>query len=192
MAASTVLQYHVSGPIVPQCNIGLSNAFVNIGVCEEGVDIILQNAVHDVKFDGGGGQDGFEAENVWLNAICTIRFALVPYAGAYVNRLRALSQAVGPGSYNNPDGVMGMPGTLFGMNSQFPSLYIPSNGSLGGLVGDPDGPWWFPTCRVIRPGDGRYNTKETRPQFEFRAINFINPTITPTIFNSALYTRTVA
>lgn len=186
MPASTTFSYHVSGPIVPQCNIGSASAWVPIGVCEEGADIDIQIAAHNVKHDGGGGQDGFEVENVWLNAIAVIRFTLVPFAGTMMNTLRARSQAItGAATGTGPtDGTMVVPGTLYGTNSYLPGLYLPSS--------DTDGPWWFRTCRVVRAGSNRVSTKESRPQFEFRAINYFNVGSVNTIAANVLYSRTVA
>lgn len=179
MAANptTTLSYHVAGAIIPACTVGSAAAYANIGICEDGADIDIQIAAHDIKDDGGGGPDGFEVENIFLNAIATVRFTLVPFAGTYVNRLRARAQAIA----GDTDGVLVAPGTLYGMNSLLVGLQLPSN--------DGDGSWRFPTCRVVRPGSNRVSTKESKLQFEFRAFGFLNPAVNTTISGVSLYTR---
>lgn len=169
------LSYHVPGPIGPMVSVGGGGSLVTVGMCEEGADIDIQIAQHDVKHDGGGGQDGFEVENVFLNAVCVVRFTLVPYDTAFVNAIRAAANA------NATAGVMPVPGTLYGMNGFLHSLFLPS--------GDADGPWRFPYCRVVRAGNNRVNTKETKPQFEFRAINWFNPASKGSIVGNTLYQR---
>lgn len=178
MPASTSFSYHVAGPIVPSCNIGSSGAFLGLGICEEGARITLQVAQSDVKHDGGGGTNGFETENIFLNAIVLIQFKLVPFGGTQVNRLRALQQA----SPLATDGVMVVPGTLYGTNGLLPSLFLPSS--------DTDGPWWFRYCRVVRAGDNTVHTKESKPEFEFRCINWFNPSVMTSIATNTLYSRT--
>lgn len=181
MPAVETLSYHVAGPVLPQAEAGLDGAYVVLGVCEEGADIALQQAVHDVKHDGAGGQDGFEAENIILNAAVTCRFSLVPYGGFQINQLRGYAQG-NPLVDSEDDGIMPMPGNLFGFNGLLPGLYLPT-------FFDPDGPWTFTNCRVVNPGSNRVSTKEVRPQFEFRAFNYVNPAENPTILGNVLYKR---
>ena len=179
MAASDTFSYHVAGPIIPQCNIGSVGAWVNIGVCEDGVDFDFQVAASDVKHDGGGGPAGFETNNIFLNAICTIRFTLVPFGGTRLNTLRTRAMAGGT------EGVMVQPGTLYGENSMYVGLYIPVS-----AVGEVDGPYRFPQCRVVRPGSLRAHTRESKPQFEFRAINYFPIAVQNTILGNTLWART--
>lgn len=187
MAAATTFSFHVQGPVVPACNIGSASAYVGIGVCEDGADIDLQVATHPIKHDGGGGPDGFEVDDIFLSMIATIRFTLVPFGGIYVNILRAMAQA---GAYtlntSGTDGLMVMPGTLYGENTKYVGLSLPV------LAGEGDGPWWFRTCRVVRPGSVKVSTKETKPQFEFRAINYFAISGANTISGNTLYSRTAA
>jgi hypothetical protein len=143
------------------------------------VDIALQQAVHDIKHDGAGGQDGFEAENIILNSAVTARFSLVPYGGALINTLRGFAQGQ---PFDLPDGIIPQPGTLFGLNNLLPGLYIPT-------FFDSDGPWTFLNCRVVNPGSNRVSTKESRPQFEFRNFNYVDPSIAATILGNVLYKR---
>lgn len=178
MPPANTLSYHVAGPIIPQCNIGVSNAFVNLGVCEDGADLDFIQAVSDIKDDGGGGPSGFEVENIFLNAVVVIRFTLVPWAGNYVNTLRAMSQA------GTTDGTMVTPGTLFGMNAKLPSLKIPVS-----ATGEVDGPWTFTTCRVVRAGSHRASTRESKLAMEFRAFNFLDPSSATSIVGKVLYAR---
>lgn len=181
MPAANTLSYHVFGPIIPQADVGSARAYVNLGVCEEGADIDIQVAKHDVKHDGGGGTDGFETDKIFLNAIVTVRFRLVPFAGNYINVLRA--RAHGSGS---TDGLMVMPGTLMGEGGFFSGLYLPVTAG-GNFEGD--GPWFFPSCDVVRPGNNRVSTKESKLDFEFRAINYFAVASSPTIFGNYLYKR---
>lgn len=178
MPAATTLSYHVAGPIIPTANVGTASAQVNLGVCEDGADLEFQQAVHDVKDDGGGGPDGYEVENIFLNAIVIIRFVLVPWAGTYINKLRAAAQATAT------DGTMTNPGTLFGTNSFLPTLKIPVSAQ------ETDGPWTFTTCRVVRAGSHRASTKESKLSFEFRAFCFLAPAVNTTINTVVLYSRT--
>lgn len=164
---ATTMSYHVNGPVVPQCNVGTANAYVPIGVCREGADISIRPLVHPIKSDGGGGQDGGAVEYIQLNAIATIRFQLVPYAGDYVNALRKASMAIAAAG---SEGVLPVPGTLFGANNFFPALYLPY-----GSAAEVDGPWWFPKCRVVNPGSNRVSTKESMPDWEFEALIYFNP-----------------
>jgi hypothetical protein len=184
MGASSTFSYHVSGGVVPQVSVGASSAYVPIGICEDGADIDIQIAAHNVKHDGGGGLDGFEVENIFLNAVCIIRFTLVPFGGSVVNALRARAEAIaGSSASAGPtDGTMVVPGTLYGTNSLLPGLYLPSL--------DVDGPWWFRTCRVVKAGSNRISTKDTKPQWEFRAINYFNVASINSISTNVLYSRT--
>lgn len=181
MAPANTLSYHVAGPIIPQASVGSANAYVNLGVCEEGADIDIQVAKHDIKHDGGGGLDGFETNKIFLNAIATIRFRLVPFAGNYINTLRSRSMAT-----SGTDGVMTQPGTLLGENGFFVGLYLPV---YAGANFEGDGPWWFRTCDVVRPGSNRVSTKETKLDFEFRAINYFVISSFTSILTNTLYSR---
>ena len=181
MAASNTLSYHVFGPIVPQANVGSASAYVNLGVCEEGADLNIQIAKHDIKHDGGGGLDGFETNKIFLNAVVTIRFRLVPFAGNYVNILRARAHA------GTTDGTMVTPGTLMGEGGFFSGIYLPVTAG-GNFEGD--GPWFFPTCDVVNPGSNRVGTKESKLDFEFRAINYFAIASFTSIVGNILYKRT--
>ena len=178
-APTTVFSFHVNGPTVPQFNIGLSGAMVPVGVCEDGVDMTFRVYTRDIKFDGAGGPEGAEAENIFLNVTCDVRFALVPYGGTYLNILRSYAQAGQPGT---ADGVMNMPGALYGLNAALPSLYIPT-------IFDVDGGYLFTTGRLTQMGDVRVGVKETKPVFNYRAFNYIDPALYNTIFDRVLYQR---
>src|SRR5687768_17283200 len=93
MAAQNTQSYHVDGPVAPQCNIGVAAAYVTLGVCQDGADITITPMTHPIKSDGGGGPEGGAVEIIQLNAIAEVRFRLVPYAGNYVNALRAIAVA---------------------------------------------------------------------------------------------------
>ena len=175
----TTFSYHIQGPVVPQFNIGLSDAWVSVGVCEDGMDLTFRVYTRDIKFDGAGGPEGAEAENIFLNVTCDVRFALVPYGGTYLNLLRSYAQVGQPGT---ADGVMNMPGTLYGLNASLPSLRFPT-------IFDPDGGYWFTTGRLTQMGDVRVGVKETKPVFNYRAFNYVDPAVNTTIFNSLLYQR---
>ena len=176
-APANILSYHVAGPILIQANIGVANAFVVVGICEDGADIDLQQMTHSIKDDGGGGPEGAEVEEIFLNAVANVRCTLVPFAGNYVNKLRAMAQA----NVGGVDGVMLTPGTLFGTNNNLPSIKITSS--------DIDGGWQFTTCRVVRAGSNRVSTKESKLQFEFRAFNFLDPSVNVSINTKTLYSR---
>lgn len=182
MAASNTFSYHVFGPVIPQTNaVAGGSTFANLGVCEEGVDIDIIPRVSDVKHDGGGGANADEVENILLNCVCVVRFRLVPFAGIQVNALRRKAHA------GSTDGTMPQPGTLFGFGGYYVGLYLPQT-ALGALE-EVDGPWYFPYCRVVRPGNNRVSTKETKLDFEFRAINYFNIASFNTILNNVLYQR---
>src|SRR5579863_3315997 len=172
----TSFSYHCNGPMIPQMNIGGSSGLVPLGVCQDGADIAFRIYSHDIKHDGAGGPDGGPAETIFLNADVTVRFSLVPYGGVWTNRMRQFAQATGV------EGVMSMPGTLYGLNNFLPSLYLPT-------IFDPDGGWLFTNGRIVRLGDQRSNDKESIPSFEYQAFNYLNPAIAATILNRILYAR---
>lgn len=172
---TTALGYHVAGPIVLQANIGAGPSYVNIGVCEDGIDIELRQFTHDIKFDGAGGPEGDAAEVIFLNATAIVRCVLVPFSGTYVNSLRAYAQAA------SVNGVMSGPGTLYGTNGNLISVQFTSN--------DVDGGWRFTYCQVVRAGSNKASTKESKPVWEFRAINYLDPSTDITIASNTLYTR---
>lgn len=178
-APVTTLSYHCSGPIVIEAAIGASDAFVVVGVCEDGADVELRPFTSDIKFDGAGGPAGDAGEIIFLNYTAIVRCNLVPFAGTYVNRLRAISQANG-----GVEGVMVVPGTLFGANGNLPSVRF-----LVSATGEVDGGWQFTNCQVRVPGTGKYSTRETKPQWEFRAINYVAPASSPLITGNTLYER---
>jgi hypothetical protein len=155
--------------------VGAGNALVTLGVCQDGATVEIQPAAHGIKSDGGGGPEGNEVEWIQLNAVAIIRFKLVPYAGVYINALRAAAVASGS------EGVLPIPGTLFGANGFLPALYLPTL--------DGDGPWYFPTTRVVRPGGNQVSTKETTPDWEFRALINFDPTTNVSVAGLPLYTR---
>jgi len=175
---ATTFSYHVSGPILIEAAIGVSEAFVPVGMCEDGADVELRAFTSDIKFDGAGGPAGDAGEIIFLNYTALVRCNLVPFAGVYTNRLRAISQA------SPTEGVMVMPGTLYGANG-----YLPSVRFAVSATGEVDGGWEFFRCQVRGPGSGKYSTRETKPQWEFRAINYIDPAEEATILNNTLYTR---
>lgn len=159
----------------------LAGTFVAFGVCEEGADIDIIPRVSDVKHDGGGGANSDEVENIFLNCSAVIRFRVVPFKGIQVNSLRAKSMA------SATNGTMVEPGTLYGLNNMFVGLYLPL--TTLGVAEEEDGPWFFKKCRVVRPGNNRISTKETKLDFEFRCINFIAINTNQTILNNVLYQR---
>lgn len=175
---ATTLAYHICGPVLPQCNIGAASAYVTIGECQDGADIQIIPKVHEIKSDGGGGMDGDAVELIQLNATAIIKFKLVPYAGDYLSTLRRMAIS------SPTEGILPMPGTLFGGNSRLPALYLPY-----GDASDVDGPWFFPTCQVVIPGNPRVWTKETTPELEFRARVYYNPASITSVYNRTLYTR---
>lgn len=172
---ATTGSYHVSGPIVIQANIGNSNANVNVGLCEDGAEVSLRAFVHEIKDDGGGGPSGNAVEFILLNVEARCRCTLVPFAGTYLNSLRAHGQAT------STDGVMVTPGTLYGGNNHLRGISFASN--------DTDGGWAFNNCLIERMGDAKYNTKDTKPQLEFRAINYLSPVSYANINGNTLYAR---
>lgn len=177
---ASTLSFHVAGPIVIQANIGSSSAFVNVGVCEDGADVELRPFTSDIKFDGAGGPAGDAGEIIFLNFSAIVRANLVPFAGTYVNKLRAMAAANGAGT----EGVMVVPGTLFGANSNLPTIKWTAS-----ATGEVDGGWLFTYCQVRNPGSMKASTRETKPNFEFRAINLILPASSPLITSSVLYSR---
>lgn len=181
MAASADQTYHVFGPCIPQCNVGTAGAMVALGECQDGGNITIQPIKHGIRSDGGGGSDGGDVEKLILNAIATIRFKLVPFSGLYINKLRAW--AIGSAT----EGQAVLPGTLLGGGGFLPQLYLPLLGGTG--VVEPDGPWYFPNCEIIRPGDVQVHTKETTPEFEFKAMIYYNPVTYTSINGRTLYTR---
>lgn len=181
MAPANTLSYHVYGPVIPQCDVGTARAYVTLGVCEEGADIDIQPIKHDIRHDGGGGVDGGPTNKIFLNCLCTIRFRLVPFAGNYINILRARAMAAAT------DGTMPSPGTLMGEGAFFSGLYLPVTG-VGNFEGD--GPWWFRSCDVIRPGSNKVSTKETKLDFEFQCLNYFSIASFTSIANNVLYSRT--
>lgn len=172
---SNALSYHVAGPQILQANIGPLAAFVNIGVCEDGVDIELRVFTHDVKFDGAGGPEGDAGEVIFLNATAMVRCTLVPFSGNYINSLRAYSQTAAT------NGTMRQPGRLFGTNGNLLTVKFTSN--------DIDGGWQFTYCQVVRAGSNKASVVETKPVWEFRAINFVDPGSATDITDSVLYSR---
>lgn len=180
MAPSTGFSFHVTGPVLIEAAIGGGSSFVSIGMCEDGADVELKPFTSDIKFDGAGGPAGDAAEIISLNYGATLRCNLVPFAGTYTNLLRAISQCNGGGS----EGVMSMPGTLYGFNGQLPAVRFTAS-----AVGEVDGGWEFFYCQVRVPGNAKYSTRESKPQWEFRAINYLDPSVHSTIYQRTLYSR---
>lgn len=188
MAASTTLSYHIGGPMILQASVGTLTsgvrAFANVGVCEDGIDLEFRPFVSEIKHDGGGGPSGDALEFIFLNWSILIRCTLVPYAGTYMNMLHAMSQGNNAGT----EGVMGTPGTLYGAGNSL----TPATNNLPSAKftsSDPDGGWTLGSCMITRPGSGKWSTRETKPQMEFRAINNILVGVNPTITASVLYSR---
>lgn len=179
MAASTLQSIHVNGPLLPSSNLGSGNTYYTLGECQDGATITIMPKTHEVKADGGGGLDGEAIEHIFLNAVAEIRFKLVPYSGTYLNALRALALA------SASDGVLPLPGTLYGANSKLPALYLPYGGA-----NDPDGPYRFPYCKVMVPGNVNVWVKETTPEFVFRAMVWYDPSQYTSVYTGTLYTRT--
>lgn len=178
MPASTSLSIHVNGPLLPSSNLGSGLTQYTLGECQDGATITIMPKVHDVKADGGGGMDGEAIEKIFLNAVAEIRFKLVPYSGTYLNAIRALALA------SSTDGQLVLPGTLFGANNKLPSLYLPYGGA-----NDPDGPYYFPTCHVVTPGNVNVWVKETTPELVFRAMVWYDPSVYTSVSGRTLYTR---
>lgn len=188
MAASTTMSYHVSGPVVLQASVGALTgtvrAFAPVGVAEDGIDLEFRPFYSEIRHDGGGGPSGDAVEFIFLNWSILARLTLVPFAGTYVNMLRAMSQGNNAGT----EGIMTTPGTLYGQGNEsaaatrnLPSIRFAS--------ADPDGGWTLNNCLVSRPGSGKWSTRETKPQFEFRAINNFLVGTNTSIYNNTLYTR---
>lgn len=180
MAASNTLSFHVSGPILVQANIGAVSAFVTIGECRDGFDINFIPFTHDIKADGGGGPDGDAMEVISLNQSVIGRCQLTPYAGNYVNTLRACAQ----GSSAATAGVMIVPGTLYGASGALVTVKFTVNASF-----EVDGGWQFTACQVRRMGDFKTGVKENVLDFEFRALNYRDVGTYPTIAGATLYSR---
>lgn len=179
MSASALTTIHVNGPLLPSSNLGSGTTFFTLGECQDGATITIIPKTHGVKADGGGGLDGDEIEHIFLNATAEIRFKLVPYSGLYLNALRTASLA------SNVDGQLVLPGTLYGANSKLPALYLPYGGA-----NDLDGPYFFPACRVVVPGNVNVWVKETTPELVFRAMVWYDPATITSVAGRTLYTRT--
>ena len=181
MAASTATTIHVAGPIIPTSNMGSGLTQYIMGECQDGATITIMPKTHEVKADGGGGLDGEAIEHIFLNAVAEIRFKLVPYSGTYLNALRALALA------SAVDGQLVLPGTLYGAGGKLPSLYIPLIGGTG--ANEPDGPYYFPYCKVMVPGNVNVWVKETTPEMVFRAMVWYDPSAVTSVSGRTLYTR---
>lgn len=162
MAAATTYSYHIAGPITLEAF--LTGSYQKVGECRDGADILLRPFTHDIKHDGAGGPEGDAAEIIFLNYGAEIRCQLVPYAGTWVNMLRAMSMANGSGT----NGVMITPGTPFGQTSNLPAIRFQANATY-----EVDGGWQFSTCQVVRAGDLKISPVESVVDFGFRAINYI-------------------
>lgn len=178
MAASAATTIHVNGPLIPISNLGNGLVEYTLGECQDGATITIMPKTHEVKADGGGGLDGEPIEHIFLNAVAEIKFKLVPYSGLYLNALRAMALA------SATDGVLPLPGTLYGANNRLPNLYLPYGGA-----NDPDGPYYFPYCKVVVPGNVNVWVKETTPELTFRAMVWYNPALVTSVYNRSLYTR---
>lgn len=178
MAASNNITIHVAGPILVQANIGPGPSFVTVGECRDGFDINFIPFTHDVKYDGAGGPDGDAGEIIFLNCSVIGRCQLTPYAGNYVNSLRAYAQATAV------NGVMAAPGILYGASGALLTIKFTAS-----TVYEPDGGWQFTSCQIRRMGDFKTGVKENVLDFEFRAINYRLVTSSPTIEGATLYSR---
>lgn len=191
MAASATLLYHISGPVIVQATVGALTsgvrAYGNLGVCEDGIDMEFRPFVSEIKHDGGGGPSGDAVEFIFLNWSIMARFTLVPFAGTYMNMLRAMSQGNNAGA----EGTMVTPGTLYGQgNTATPFAASTANvPALKFTSSDPDGGWTLNNCMVTRPGSGKWSTRETKPQFEVRAFNNLIIGNVTSIINNVLYSR---
>ncbi len=178
MASATTTSYHVAGPIGVQASVGTNAAYVTLGWCQDGADIKIEPIRHEIKFDGAGGPEGGAAEHIALNAVVTISYKLVPYAGTYIDKLRAASVANIAGT----SGALVAPGTLYGTTTTSNvGLYLPSS--------DGDGPWCFPTTIVVVPGSNKVSPKETVLEFIHKAFVYLNGTNTVSIASGVLWTR---
>lgn len=192
MAASTTLSYHVSGPVILQAAVGALTvgvrAYANVGVCEDGIDLEFRPFQSEIKHDGGGGPSGDAVEFIFLNWSIMIRCTLVPFAGTYMNVLHAMSQGLYRATATGTEGVMTMPGTLYGQGNDA----VAATNSLPAVKftsSDPDGGWTINAAMITRPGSGKWSTRETKPQLEFRGINNILVGVNPTINTNVLYSR---
>lgn len=173
--------YHVAGPMTLE--VYISGAYVKVGECRDGADIILRPFTHDVKHDGAGGPEGDAAEVIFLNYAAEIRCQLVPYSGTYVNTIRGFSMANSGGT----NGVMVAPGTLMGASSNFTSVRLQANATY-----EVDGGWQFGYCQVVRAGDMKVSPVESIVDLGFRALNYIPATSyqsAGSIVGNTLYTR---
>lgn len=178
---STSWSYHVAGPITLE--VYISGAYVKVGECRDGADILLRPFTHDIKHDGAGGPEGDAAEVIFLNYAAEIRCQLVPYSGTYVNILRGFSQANSAAT----NGVMPAPGKLFGFSSNLTGVQFQVNATY-----EVDGGWQFPYCQVVRAGDMKISPVESVVDLGFRAINYIAPTAyqsAGSITGNTLYSR---
>ncbi len=156
---------------------GTPPAFAVVGVCEDGIQLEFQVFAKEIKSDGAGGPEGAPANFYFLNAVLIARCNLVPYGGTYVNRLRAMAAA----NQGGTEGVMVMPGTIYEDGNNLPGVRFSSS--------DVDGGWWLRDCLVSRAGNFKAGVIESKPEWEFKAINCYNPATTATISGNVLYSK---
>lgn len=192
MAASTTLSYHVGGPMILQAQVGTLTgnvrAWANVGVCEDGIDLEFRPFISEIKHDGGGGPSGDAVEAIFLNWSILMRCTLVPYAGTYMNMIHTMSQGLNSAAVTGTEGVMAVPGSLYGQGN----MSAVATNNMPGVrftSSDVDGGWTITNCLITRPGSGKWSTRETKPQLEFRGINNILIGTVTSILANPLYTR---
>lgn len=96
---------HVAGLAICKVDTGTSNALEELGVTDNGVEIIDNGYFYDVHTDEDGGDEGPPTDVQFLGQTCTIRMLLHKYDEA--TRVK-----IGSRQYGGTDGTVGTVGTL--------------------------------------------------------------------------------
>lgn len=169
--------YHVDGPVLLLCGTGSGSpaALEEIGICEDGVDVMFNFVQRPVQSDAAGAESPSGADLQDFGQDATIRGRLKDYDLAVLQKLRALAQG------NTTEGLAGAPGRLVAT----------SGGAYRLVLRSADEVFRFTTTTFRGPHTMKLGTKAKAPQVEFYAWRFV-PAGTNTVSGVKLYDHTDA
>jgi hypothetical protein len=169
--------YHVDGPVLLLCGTGAGSpaALEEIGICEDGVDLMLNFVTRPVQSDAAGAESPSGADLQDFGQDATIRGRLKDYDLTVLQKLRALAMG------NATEGLAGAPGRLIAS----------SGGTYRLVLRGADEVWRFTTTTLRNGHSMKLGTKAKAPQVEFYSWRFV-PAGTNTVSGVKLYDHTDA
>ena len=166
--------YHVNGPAVIMVGIGAGTppALVQLGISEDGVDIVINEKLNPLTSDASGGEAA-DFQRVPTDA--TVSFRLVAYDMVTLQNIRRKQGAAGA----VVDGIQSEPGRLVGTNGDTFKLVIMGN----------DEPWRFFYCVPRATQRVKLSSKYTGWDVSLFAWTFV-PGSATTVAGLGLYDHT--